>query len=202
MSLPYYFLRDLNNMAMKIQANPKTPPHGIYHQGLIKKLIKVGLEKLQRTWDRFLIQSGFEKEVHPTAIELHDNVPEPNQEASPNASQPVIPRKGKREAYLNISDEPVEATPTSLEIDRGSSHILGGGKHPFPYSQKNCSKRTKRLAKPRVLKEDQECETTEKFVDLVQPKDISPKIIPPSSSSSEDDASRYKILMRKRSTRP
>jgi hypothetical protein len=41
-----------------------------------------------------------------------------------------------------------------------------------------------------------------KFVDNVQPKDQSPKIIPPSSSSSEDDASRYKILMRKRSTRP
>jgi hypothetical protein len=46
MNLPYYFLRDLNKMAMKVQENPKTPPHGIYHQGLIKVLIKDELGKL------------------------------------------------------------------------------------------------------------------------------------------------------------
>jgi len=43
--MPYYFLRELNKMAMKIQTNPKTPLHGIYHQGLIKVLIKAKLEK-------------------------------------------------------------------------------------------------------------------------------------------------------------
>jgi hypothetical protein len=58
------------------------------------------------------------------------------------------------------------------------------------------------LANSRVLKEDQEPETTKKIVDLVQSKDHSPKIISPSSISSEDDASRYNILMRKRSTLP
>jgi hypothetical protein len=133
---------------------------------------------------------------------LHDNFFDPNQEASPNASQPVIPRKGKREACLNISEKPMEATPTSLQEDKGSSNILGGGKHPFPYAQKTYSKSTKRLANPRVLKEDQEPETAEKIVDHVQPKDLSLEIIHPISSSSEDDASRYKILMRKKSTRP
>jgi hypothetical protein len=55
----------------------------------------------------------------------------------------------------------VEATPTSQQADEGSSHILGGGKHPFPFAQKTYSRRTKRLVKPRVLKEDKKPETTE-----------------------------------------
>jgi hypothetical protein len=167
MSLPYYFLRDINKMAMKIKANPKTPPHGIYHQGLIKILIKVKLGKIERTWDQLLIQSWFEKEVHPPTTQFHDKVVEPNQEASPNESKLVIPRKGKREACLNISDEPVEDTPISLQADEGSSNILGGGKHLFPYAHNTYSKRTKRLEKPRVLKEDQEPETIEEFVVIV-----------------------------------
>jgi hypothetical protein len=54
----------------------------------------------------------------------------------------------------------VEATLTSLQVDKGSSHILGGGKHPFPYAQKTYYRRTKRLEKPRLLKEDKEHETT------------------------------------------
>jgi hypothetical protein len=49
MNLTYYFLRDLNKMAMKVQANPKTPPHGIYHRVLIKVLFKDELGKLQKT---------------------------------------------------------------------------------------------------------------------------------------------------------
>ena len=31
MSLPFYFMRDLNKMAKKIQENPKTPSHCIYN---------------------------------------------------------------------------------------------------------------------------------------------------------------------------
>jgi len=46
MNLPYYFLRDLNNMAIKVQEKPKTPLHGIYHRGLIKVLVKDELGKL------------------------------------------------------------------------------------------------------------------------------------------------------------
>jgi len=127
---------------------------------------------------------------------LHDKVTKPTQEASPNVRQRVIPRKGKIEACLNILDEPMEGTPTILQADEGPSHILGGGKHMYPYAQKTYSKRTKRLEKPRVLKEERETETPEEFVDLVQPKYHSPKIIPPRSISLEDDASRYKILIR------
>jgi len=98
---------------------------------------------------------------------LHDKIVEPNQEASPNTSQPVILRKGKREAYLKVSDDPVDTTPTSLQANKGSSHILGGGKHPFPYSQKTYSRRTQRLVKPRVLKEDKNLKTTEELVDHI-----------------------------------
>ena len=65
----------------------------------------------------------------------------------------------------------MEPTPTILQEYRGSSHILGGGKNPFPYAQKTYSKRTKWLAKPRVLKEDQEPEIVEFFLYLVQPND-------------------------------
>ena len=71
---------------------------------MIKILVKVELGKLQRTWDQLLIQSEFLKESHPHVTQLHDKIVEPNQEASPNTSQPVIPRKGKREACLNNSD--------------------------------------------------------------------------------------------------
>jgi hypothetical protein len=52
------------------------------------------------------------------------------------------------------------------------------------------------------LGEDKKPETTEELVEPVQPKYHSPKVIPPSSSSSEDNVSQYKIVMRKRGTRP
>jgi hypothetical protein len=53
-----------------------------------------------------------------------------------------------------------------------------------------------------MLNEIQEPETIEVHSSPVQPKEPTPKIVPPSSSSSEDDAYRYKVLVRKRSTRP
>jgi hypothetical protein len=140
--------------------------------------------------------------VHPPASQSRDKVVVPTQEASPSASQPTISKKGKREACLKTSDEPMKATPTSQQVDEGFSHILGGGKHMFPFAQNTYSKRTKTLAKPKVFMEDQQPETIGEFVDLVHPKEHTPYIIPPSSSSTEDDASTYKILVRKKNTRP
>jgi hypothetical protein len=52
MDLPYYFLWDLKQMAMKFQTNPKTPSHKIYHQDLIKVIVKAELGKLQKLWDQ------------------------------------------------------------------------------------------------------------------------------------------------------
>jgi hypothetical protein len=144
MNLPYYFLRDLNKMAMKVQANPKTPPHGIYHQGLIKVIVKAELGKLQKTWDQYLIQSGFEKKVHPPAVKSHDKVAKPEQGTSSSASQPTTSKKRKRATCVKTPDEPVEAPPTSQQADARSSRILGGGKHPFPFAQKTYSRRSQR----------------------------------------------------------
>jgi hypothetical protein len=94
MNLPYYFLRDLNNMAMRVQVNPKIPPHSIFHQGLIKFLVKSELWKLQKTWDQFLIQLGYEKEKHASASQSHGNIVNPIQEIPSNVSQSTPTNKG------------------------------------------------------------------------------------------------------------
>jgi len=89
----------------------------------------------------------------------------------------------------------VKAPPTSQQADVGSSHILGGGKHHFPFSHKTYSRRTKRLAKPRVFMEYQQPETTKAFEDLTQCKEPIPEITPHASRSSEDNISKYIILI-------
>jgi len=73
MNLTYYLLQNLNKMDMRVQVNPKTPPHGIFHQGLIKLLVKAELGKLQKTWDQFLIQSRYEKENISFNSQSHEN---------------------------------------------------------------------------------------------------------------------------------
>jgi hypothetical protein len=67
---------------------------------------------------------------------LTEKIVEPIQGESSSKNQHVVSRKNKRKTSLNISDEQAEATPTSLKIGEGSSHALGGGKHPFPHAQK------------------------------------------------------------------
>ena len=52
-----------------------------------------------------------------------------------------------------------------------------------------------------MLNEIQEPKIVEAHSNHVQSKEPIPKIVPPSSSSSEDNVDRYKIMVRKRSTR-
>jgi hypothetical protein len=145
---------------------------------LIKFLVKAELGKLQKTWDQFLIQSGFEKEKHSPASQSHGNIVKPDQETPSNVGQSTTAKKGKRAACLKTPDEPVKATSTSQQTDAGSSHILGGGKHPFPFSQKTYSKRAKRLAEPRVSVEDQQpVKKTIEFEDPVHLKSLSQRSI-------------------------
>jgi hypothetical protein len=87
---------------------------------------------------------GFEKEVHPPATKSHDNVVKVEQETPPNTVQSANAKKAKRESCYNISDEPMEAAPTSLHENERSSHILGGGKNPFHFSQRTYSRRNQR----------------------------------------------------------
>jgi len=91
-------------MAMKIQENPKTSPHGIYHQGLIKLLFKVVIDKRKRKWDQFLIQSRFKIEVHSHAQNSTDKVVEPMEGASSSTIPPIVSRENKRKINLKTSD--------------------------------------------------------------------------------------------------
>jgi hypothetical protein len=103
---------------------------------------------------------------------------------------------------LNILGELVEATQTNLKIGEGSSHALGGGRPPFPHAQNVYIRKSKWLAQPMMFNEIQELETVEVHASPIQPKEPIKKIVPPSSSSFEDDVDRYKFLIRKRSIRP
>jgi hypothetical protein len=70
------------------------------------------------------------------------------------------------------------------------------------FHRKTYSKRAKILAEPRVSVEDQPFgKTTIEFEDHVHLEEPIPEVTPCSSSSSEDDTSRYIILVRKQSTR-
>ena len=82
-------------MVMRVQANPKTPPHRIFHQGLIKVLVKDELGKLQKTCDQFLIHSEFEKENHTLVSQSNGNIVKPDQETPSNVNQSATAKKGK-----------------------------------------------------------------------------------------------------------
>jgi hypothetical protein len=85
---------------------------------------------------------------------------------------------------------------------QGYSDAVGGGRHNFPHVQKFYIRKSRRLAEPTILNEIEKPETVEVPENLVQVKEPIPKKFPPNSSSSEDDVDRYKIMVRKRSTRP
>jgi hypothetical protein len=97
---------------------------------------------------------GFENKVHPSAIKSHEKVAKTEQGTSSNVSQPATSKKRNIAACVNTPDEPVEAHSTSQQEDARSSYLLGGDKHPFPFSQKTHSRRSQRQVKPRVLGED------------------------------------------------
>lgn len=75
--------------------------------------------------------------------------------------------------------------------------------HPFPFAQKTYSERAKRMAEPKVSVEDKQLvKTTKELEDHVHFKEHIPEVNSHASSSSDDNTSRYRILVRKRSTRP
>jgi len=122
--------------------------------------------------------------------------------ASSSTSTLFVSKKNKRKISLKTSDEGVENTPTNLQTCEGYSHMLGGGRNPFPHAHKVYIRKNKRLAEPMILNEIEEPETIEVPTNPVQAKEPIPNIFPPSSSYYEDDVDRYKNLVRKRSIRP
>ena len=59
LNLPYFLHTDLLKMSRKIQANPNSPSHLVYHSGLIKILAKSTLDRKHKSWDRFIVEEGF-----------------------------------------------------------------------------------------------------------------------------------------------
>ena len=62
MNLPYFLLRSLTNMSLKIRDQPNFTPHYVYHRGLIKILVQYKLSQENRTEDCFLFWEGFKKD--------------------------------------------------------------------------------------------------------------------------------------------
>ena len=46
-------------MSKKIHSNPSSPPHHIFHAGLIKILVKFELDRKNKPWDTFIKEVGF-----------------------------------------------------------------------------------------------------------------------------------------------
>jgi hypothetical protein len=155
----------------------------------------------------FFLQSRFEPEVYVPTKKFLDRSVEPMEGASPSSSRPAVSRKNKRKSSSNIPEEKFEVTLINLQTGEGSSRVLGRGKHPFPSAQKFYIRRRKRLLQetkeePRMPSKIHESEPVEVHSNPVQHKEPIPDVIHPNSSSSEDDAYRYRVLVRKMSTRP
>jgi len=68
-----------------------------------------------------------------------------------------------------------------------SSHVMGGGRHHSPHAQKIYIKKCKRLAEPVISNQVQQPEIVEAPANPIQIEGLVPNIVPPSSSSSDDD---------------
>jgi len=71
MNLPYYLLKSMTKMENKVQTHPKNVAYSLFHQGIIKVLVRKELDKPQTSWEYFLCSLGFEeheKKSHKTII--------------------------------------------------------------------------------------------------------------------------------------
>jgi hypothetical protein len=55
-----------------------------------------------------------------------------------------------------------------LKLGEGSSHALGGGRHPFPHAHKIYIRKSKRLSEPMISNEIQELEIVETLENPIQ----------------------------------
>ena len=62
LNLPYYLLKSLGKMAIRVRNHPDSSRNIIFHHGMIKLLIAQDLEKYERSWSHFLFWSGFKVE--------------------------------------------------------------------------------------------------------------------------------------------
>ena len=59
LNLPFYLLKSLENMFVRVRNHPISSGSNMFHRGLIKLLITQELAKLERSWSHFLFWGGF-----------------------------------------------------------------------------------------------------------------------------------------------
>ena len=111
MNMPYFLLRSLIKMSSKVRARPKTPPHCIFHRGLIKMLIINHLRKLNTTWENLLFWGYFDKQG-PSKLKSKKGKKQKNDETLEEISQLVI-RSTKRK-QKGLFSEWEDTSKTSL----------------------------------------------------------------------------------------
>ena len=63
LNLPYYMLKSVEKMIVRVRNHPKNSIHSVFHQGLIKILINFELGKTGISWQHFILWFGFEFEA-------------------------------------------------------------------------------------------------------------------------------------------
>ena len=96
LNLPFYLLKSLQKMMLKVQKCPSHTARSIYHQGLIKLLVLNQLEKEGRSWNSLLSELGFSenpkekgKKMMEDAQQFITNPAETNQNEV-NQIEPVV----------------------------------------------------------------------------------------------------------------
>ena len=59
LNLPYFLHTNLLKMSSKIQAKPDSPSDIVHYSSLIKILVKSALDRIHKSWDRFIMEEGF-----------------------------------------------------------------------------------------------------------------------------------------------
>ena len=83
LSLPFYLLKSLSKMAMRVKNHPDHSSHNIFNHVLIKLLVLNELKKRNWAWLHFLFWSRFEVEKYEVA-EVRDDGKEEEGKTPPN----------------------------------------------------------------------------------------------------------------------
>ena len=62
MNFPYYMLKSIQKMIVRVHSHQEHTVRSLFHQGLIKLLIVFHLKKKGKTWKEFLFEYGFDVE--------------------------------------------------------------------------------------------------------------------------------------------
>ena len=68
MNMPYFLLQSLKKMSSQVKKN-KNKERSMCHHGLIKMLVEHGLNQRGLSWNIFLWENGFIKEIGDEVIE-------------------------------------------------------------------------------------------------------------------------------------